>query len=245
MSYFAFGGYTSEQLGLIITRPMIRPTWQPETEFTPIIGRARLNPFTKSYYNNIKLTISAVITDAARDNMRLIYNVLRGYGALRISTAENECVNAYCRLPVPEPQALLMAELPIEFECVPFAYDLTRYGADLTEATSYIEINNRGTVFTDPEIRFCPNKTSTVFDCNGKTITVTTPQAIVTANYSTDYSVTLDCDGEIAYYTTPAGANIGCTELTNGSFPRLNSGRNVIKHNGITEGTMLYYERYY
>ena len=245
MSTFSFGGYTSEQLGLIVTRPIIRPTWQPETEFTPIIGRVRLNPFTKSYYNNTRITISAVITDAARDNMRLIYQVLRGYGALTISTATDECVNAYCRLPVPEAQALLMAELPIEFECEPFAFKETPKSSVITSATTYTLIENEGTVFTDPIINFKPAKTSTVFDVNGKTITVTTPQAIISASYSTNYSMTLDCEGEIAYYTTPDNENIACTELTTGTFPRLSPGESLIKHDGVNYAKITYYERFY
>ena len=117
MSTFTFNSVSSDTLGLIITRPMIRPTWQPETEFTPIIGRPRQNPFTKSWFPNSRISVSAVIADASPANVRTIYDKLKGYGELVISTSPDEYVNAYARLPVPEAQALLMAELPVEFEC--------------------------------------------------------------------------------------------------------------------------------
>ena len=48
MSYFIFNGVNSNTLGLIITQPIIRPTWQPEVEFTAIPGRARQNSYTKT-----------------------------------------------------------------------------------------------------------------------------------------------------------------------------------------------------
>ena len=246
MSSFTFNGVSSDTLGLIITRPIVRPTWRPETEFTPIIGRPRKSPYTKSYYENVKMTVRAVITDTSQENIRDIYNVLRDYHRLFISTSPNEFLNAYCRLPVPEAQALNIAELPIEFECEPFAYkSVVPLRQDITAATNYTEIDNAGTVFSDPEIVFKPSKSATVFDCNAKTITVRTPQAIIDDNYSQDYSVHIDCDGELAYYVTPGDAKIGCTELTSGPFPRLHSGENYIKHDGVNDAFIDYWERFF
>ena len=246
MSSFTFKGVTSDSLGLIITRPMVRPTWAPEVEFTPIIGRPRQNPFTKSWYPNSRLPVQAVIADASTASVRAIYNALRGYGTLVISTAATEYMNAYARLPVPEPQALLMAELPIEFDCEPFAYALTVSEVTITSATSsYAEVPNGGTAFTDPQITYIASVASTNIDCNGVVMTVTTPTEIVNASYPDTYSITLDCEAQLAYYTKPNGDTVACTELTTGLFPRLHAGSNWMKHSGAQSMTVTYRERWF
>lgn len=246
MSTFTFKGVTSDSLGLIITRPMVRPTWAPEVEFTPIIGRPRQNPFTKSWYPNSRLPVQAVIADASTASVRAIYNALRGYGTLVISTAATEYMNAYARLPVPEPQALLMAELPIEFECEPFAYALTDSEVTITSATSsYAEVPNGGTAITDPQITYIASAASTNIDCNGVVMTVTTPTEIVNASYPSTYSITLDCEAQLAYYTKPSGDTVACTELTTGLFPRLHAGSNWMKHSGAQSMTVTYRERWF
>lgn len=245
MSSFTFKGVTSDSLGLIITRPMVRPTWAPEVEFTPIIGRPRQNPFTKSWYPNSRMTVQAVIADASTASVRAIYNALRGYGTLVISTASTEYMNAYARLPVPEPRALLMAELPIEFDCEPFAYALTDTTVTFTSATTnYQEIVNNGTIFADPTITFVASGASTTIDCNGDIITITTPTEIVNAGYPNTYSITLDCDAELAYYTRPSSDVVACTEKTAGPFPRLHTGSNWIKHNGSQSAVLTFRERW-
>lgn len=246
MSTFTYNSVTSDELGLIITNTIVRPTWAPEIEFTPIIGRPRLNPFVKSYYNNERLIVRAVIADAIPAKVRQIYNALRGSGELIISTAPNEFLNVYPHLPVPEAKAIMMAELPIEFECEPFAYALTDSEVTITSATSsYAEVPNGGTAFTDPQITYIASAASTNIDCNGVVMTVTTPTEIVNASYPDTYSITLDCEAQLAYYTKPNGDTVACTELTTGLFPRLHAGTNWMKHSGAQSMTVTYRERWF
>lgn len=245
MSSFTFNGVSSDTLGLIIQSPMIRPTWQQETEFTPIPGRPRQNPYTKTWYENAELTAYAVISDAAAAKLHDIYTALRGYGVLSISTAPSEVLYAYAHLPVPEAKALLMAELPIVFECEPFAYATADTTVNITTANPYSVIDYQGTVFSDPKITFVPSSATTQIACNGKNIIVTTPQEIIGAGYANTYSITLDCEGELAYYTRPSGDKIACTELTKGPFPRLHIGNNYISHSGVQSAALVYRERWY
>ena len=245
MSSFVYNGISSDTLGLIITKPMIRPTWQPETVFTPIPGRPRQNPYTKTYYLNSELTVYAAISDAATAKLHSIYTALQGYGVLSISTAPSEILNVYPHIPVPEAKALLMAEFPIVFDCEPFAYATAEKTVDFTTANPYIRVDNEGSVFCDPQITFTPNAASTDINCNGKNITVTTPQEIIGAGYPNTYSITLDCDGELAYYTRPGGDKVACTQLTRGPFPRLHPADNHIAHSGVQAATISYRERWY
>lgn len=245
MSSFTFNSISSDTLGLIITQPIVRPTWAPEVEFTPIPGRPRQNPYTKTWYENSELNISAVIADASPAKVRSIYNALKGYGVLSISTAPDEFLYAYAHLPVPEAKALLIAELPIIFECEPFAYAVTESTVDFTEANPYKRVDIEGTVFCDPQIVIIPSAATTDVNCNGKVITVKTPQEIIGAGYPNTYSITLDCEGELAYYTRPSGDKVACTELTRGPFPRLHTADNYITHSGCQSAVMQYRERWY
>ena len=245
MSSFTFNGVSSDTLGLIITQPIVRPTWAPEVEFTPIPGRPRQSPYMQTWYQNSDLQIEAVIADASPANVRSIYKALKGYGVLSISTSSQEILYAYAHLPVPEAKALLMAELPIVFECEPFANSVTESTVDFSVANPYKRVDIEGTVFCDPQITFIPNAATTSVNVNGKVITVTTPTEIVNAGYPNTYSITLDCEGELAYYTRPGGDKVACTELTSGPFPRLHTADNYITHSGCASAIMKYRERWY
>lgn len=244
MSSFMFGGVSSDDLGLIIQQPIIRPTWEVETEFTPVPGRPRQMPYSKKWYPNKELTVYAVISDAATAKLHSIYSALQGYGVLSISTAPTEILYAYAHLPIPESKALLMAELPIVFELEPFAYATADKTVDITQTNPYEEVDNEGTVFTDPQIVIVPSAASTHINCNGKGITVTTPTEIVSAGYPATYSITLDCDGELAYYTRPNGDKVACTEKTAGPFPRLHVDDNYFITTTAQSIKCIYRERW-
>lgn len=245
MSHFIFNGINSDDLGLIITQPIIRPTWQPEVEYTPIPGRARQNPYTKTWYQNSELTVYAVISDASTTKLRTIYAALQGYGVLSISTAPTEILYAHVHIPVPESKALLMAALPIVFELDPFAYAATDKTVDFTGVTPYQRVDNDGTVYCDPEITIIASAATTPINCNGKVITVTSPPEIVGAGYLNTYSITLDCNAELAYYTRPGGDKIACTEYTSGPFPRLHINDNYLIAGACISAIIKYRERWY
>ena len=76
-------------------------------------------------------------------------------------------------------------------------------------------------------------------------MTVATPQDIINASYSTSYSLVIDCEGELAYYTKPNGDKVACTQLTHGSFPRLHNGNNYLSVFTVNSATMTVRERWY
>lgn len=246
MSYFIFNGINSDNLGLIITKPMIRPTWSQEVAYTAIPGRARQSQYTQPWYNNAELTASAVIADASPQKVRSIYAALRGSGTLVISTSPYERINvADVRLPVPEAKALLVAELPITFVCEPFAESTEQSTADITTAISIpARVDNNGTQYVDPEITIIPSTSSTDINCNGKVIFVATPTTIVTANYPANAKVVLDCEGQLAYYQIGDGDKIACTQNTQGPFPRLNVGENYFLSTSAQSVILRYRERW-
>lgn len=243
MSSFTFNGISSDDLDIIITKPIVRPTWLPEVEYTPIPGHPRQLPHEKEWYPNKSFIIQACMSDAAPAKVQQIYNTLRGYGTLIISTAEDEVLNVYVEELDPNGVALLMAEFPITFRAEPFAYAAEAKSQSIMGDT--VEVNNTGTAFVDPLITFIASQATTTVTCNNVDMIVSTPSEIVDANYSSDYSITLDCEGELAYFTRPNGDKVSCTQNTKGPFARLHNGENYFTVQNVQAASIVYRERWY
>lgn len=243
MSHFIFNSINSNDLGLIITKPIVRPTWVPEVEYISLPGRPRQLPYQKTWYPNKELTVQAVLSDASPAKVRDVYDKIRGYGVLNISTAPHEYLNAYVQDLDPDGVALLMAEFPITFNLEPFAYSDTATEYNVANDDVIVEYN--GTAFCDPQIVIHPSTTTTTINCNNCVMAVATPQDIINASYSTSYSLVIDCEGELAYYTKPNGDKVACTQLTHGSFPRLHNGNNYLSVFTVNSATMTVRERWY
>ena len=243
MSSFTFNGVSSDTLGLIITKPIVRPTWIPETEFTPVPGRPRQIPHTKEWYPNIPFTIQACISDASPAKVQAIYKTLRGYGTLIISTSPDEQLNVYVEELDPDCQAIMMAEFPITFRVEPFAYATEPKSQSIKGDT--VEVNNTGTAFVDPLITIIASQATTTVTCNGVDMIVTTPQEIVDASYPDTYSIVLDCEGELAYYIKPNNEKVACTQCTKGPFARLHEGKNYFTVENVQSAALTMIERWY
>lgn len=246
MSYFIFNGVNSNSLGLMVTKPIVRPTWSQEVSYTPIPGRARQSPYMQPWYGNTDLPISAVISDTSPQKVHDIYSALRGGGTLVISTSPQERINiADVRLPTPDAKTLSMAEMTITFVCEPFAESVTQSTVDITNATSIpARADNGGTMYVDPEVMIVPSAARTDVNCNGKVIFVTTPTAIVSASYPANAKIVLDCDAQQAYYQIGDGDKISCTQNTQGPFPRLNVGENYFLTTTARSVVLRYRERW-
>lgn len=150
MSYFIFNGYDSRELGLIVTETPFRPSWSETTDDISIPGRAENIRVPTEHYDNQDLTINTVISDTA--NIRDIYAKLQGSGRLILSTNPNEYLNVRVRALIPQGVALDMAELPVTFDCSPFAYKILPTTVEI--GTSYTEVDNVSSVYSAPIIKF-------------------------------------------------------------------------------------------
>ena len=162
MSYFIFNETNSNDLGMIVRKPIIRPTWGNEYAEMALAGGMRKVMQQSKYYENSSITIDTYVHDASPENIRNIYSKLQGEGKLWVSTVPDEVMDVIIRPIVPEAVALLSAEIPINVTCLPFAYAVSPTTGDLTNATSYEEVVNEGTMFSAPEIRFVPTGESAV-----------------------------------------------------------------------------------
>lgn len=156
MSYFIFNDVDSRDIGLILPNTPFRPSWTEDVEEINIPGRAEkiLNP--NGIYNNQLLSFDAIIADTSYINT--IYQTLHGEGKIILSTAPDEYINCRVQDLIPKGVALDMAEIPLSFDCFPFAYStnptVTSIGTDLTE------IENTSNVYSAPIIKIKVRKAS-------------------------------------------------------------------------------------
>lgn len=116
-----------------------------------------------------------------------------------------------------------------EFECKvefdPFAYSVAQKIIDLTNATSYIEVQNSGSLMAEPIITFTPSESESVtIDTNGLILNIDIPQEAET--------IVIDSSLLIIYYITSTNEKVNLMPQTVGDLPLLNIGKNYIKHSG-------------
>lgn len=227
MSRFIFNGHDSEDLGIMIRKPIVRPTWGNEYAEAALVGGLRKLMQKSNYYDNASLTIEAYVHEATQEKMRRIYSVLNGEGKLWISTAPEEYIDVIMSPLIPEAVALLSAELPINMTCLPFAYAVSPTELDLTEATDYMTVPNAGTMYSAPEIRFVPTAEQVTVNVNGKDFVVSG----LAEQVSNQNTVVIDCDLEVVYYIQ-SNQKIDITYKSKYNFPLLHTGDNYIKHDG-------------
>ena len=122
MSSFIFNGFSSKELGLIITKPVFRPSWAEEVDEITIPGKTQKLRIHTGVYGSQSFTIETAIPEATPENVRRIYQALCGSGRLVLSSNPSEYLNVDVEPLVPQAIALCMAELPISFTALPFAY---------------------------------------------------------------------------------------------------------------------------
>jgi phage-related protein len=160
MSYFLFNNTDSRDLGLILPHTPFRPSWVQQIDEISIPGRAEIIKNPSGIYSNQQFTIDAVISDSSKINQ--IYNTLTGEGKLILSTNPNEYMNVRVEPLIPSGVALDMAEIPITFDCYPFAYSINP--SVTTIGNTYTEVTNNSSIYSAPIIEIEMNKVaSTVF----------------------------------------------------------------------------------
>ena len=232
MSYFIFNDADSRELGLMITKPVIRPTWGREvSEYKRSGGFTNLLQACDTY-ENAQLTIYTAFTGATPAAVRALYQAVSGFGRLWLSSAPTEYMNVYSAPLVPEPVALAMAEIPLTFTVLPFAYAVEPTVQDITSATSNTEVENAGTVFSEPEIRFTATGTEVSIYTNNEQFRVELPEEVQ------GVEVIVDCAAQVAYYVS-GGSKVAINQHTYGEYPLLHVGTNVIRHAGTISAASI------
>lgn len=230
MGYIIFNGYNSSD-DLIITRPLIRPTWGAEVNEITRPGAPRKIIQVSGSYASEPMTIEAALFEATPERVHRVYQALSGYGQLVLSSAPNEILTAYLRPIVPEAVALQTAVIALTATLQPFAY-----AAEPTTATlgvAYSVIVNPGTVWSAPEIRFTPSAAGEVaLDINGQSFIVNVPAELA------GKEIIVDSDVQVTYYEQD-GAKVAVSQHTKNNYPLLHTGSNVARYTGSVTGDVI------
>lgn len=229
MGYIIFNGWNSSD-DLIITRPLIRPTWGAEvTEITRPGAPRKIMQVSESYANE-QMNIEAALFDATPERVRRVYQALSGNGQLVLSSATDEILTAYLRPIIPEAVALQTAAFALSAALQPFAYAAEPTVG--TIGTVYGIVDNDGTVWSAPEIRFTPSAAGEVWiNTNGLAFCVTVPAELV------DKEIIVDSDVQVTYYED-SGVKTSVNQITKGGYPLLRTGGNAMKYSGSITGDM-------
>ncbi|MBP5378640.1 MAG: hypothetical protein J6Y64_03775 [Ruminococcus sp.] len=250
MSFFIFNDVNNVELGLIITKPIVRPTWSEQINSESIPGRASYHRRLTGNYADATLHINtALMDDATPNTLRNIYQKLQGEGVMVIGNdiadlddeekAPIEYMNVCINTIVPEAVALMAAEIPLRVTCYPFAYAIEPTVLDIKNNTFVSDqeqhpayVTNNYSVFWEPviEYRLATIEDEVAFDVGGSWFNVKTPDVIKNAIDPTRYKIVIDSENRICYYVRPDGVKVSCTQNTSGKFPLLRVGVSEIMH---------------
>ena len=238
MSSFIFNGHNSDDLGLMVTQPIIRPSWAAEYNELTAAGGIRKVMQRMNTFGNASFSIETYLDDASQDNIRRIFGAISGSGKLVVSTAPDEYLDVIISTISPVPVAFLAAEISVQLTARPFAYAVSPTIVDLTGAASYAEIENKGTVFSAPEIRLKGSGDVTI-NVNGADFIIKIPSDL------NSKEIIIDCDSQVAYYMD-GNSMISVTHRTYNNFPLLHEGKNYMKYTGtVSEMKCNVRERWY
>lgn len=235
MSYFIFNDFNSED-HLIITQPVVRPSWARKVSEVAAGSVSKIIQLSRTYENS-PLEISTVITETS--SIKDIYSKLRGYGKLVLSSAPDEYINAVANILQPVAVAQDIAELDVSFVLLPFAYAVNP--TIVTFADAPTEVNNSGSVFSAPVIKFTPSAAgeATIW-VNGAAFIVKIPE------YLSGKEIVIDCDAEITYYVDASGIKVSINQLTYNDYPLLHEGTNYVNYTGaVSSAEINVRERWY
>lgn len=238
MSSFIFNNVSSDELGLIVTEPVVRPSWAFENAEIKRPGSASNLIVHGENYGNANMVIQTAVPEADTQTVRNIYAHLRGLGRLQISTAPQEYLMAVPEMLIPEAVAIAMCRLPLSFTLLPFARAVSPTVITLDYAGIFTQIDNSGTVYSEPEIRF---------RAAGEAVEITTNDDVFRMEFNSESlgkEIIIDCEAQVAYYVS-GNDRITLTQYTFGSFPLLHTGANFVRFTGVSEITLNLRERWF
>ena len=240
MSYFIFNDVSSLDLGIIVTEPVIRPTWGKEILEIETAGSAVKFMQEKSNYKNSEFVIKTAVSDddpiAVRNKIRSIYSVLNGFGKLWLSDSPEEYLNVIIQPIVPETKAFVLAEIPIYVTCQPFAYAVMPTVVEFSAET--VEVPNNGTVFSYPEIKFTPTSDDVTITINGVDFMIKDLSSVGDISLI-GKEVTVDSENHVTYFIGSDGLKWAINDHTFNDYPRLHTGMNYISHNGNAQNAEI------
>lgn len=243
MSYFVFNSVSSENLGLIVLERVARPSWACDVTEYEIAGNPTPVLIPKDTFQNAELVIrTALVHKGDFSALRRAFAVLNGFGTLTLSDYPDEYMNVFLKPIVPETKALYTSELPIYATVRPFAYAVNPTVQAVTASST--EVNNVGTVFSAPEIRFIPTSDNVIVTVNNVDFSVENLSQVGTQSLI-GKEVVIDSEAHVTYFVGEDGRKWSVNDHTFNDYPRLHTGLNYVRHNGnVSEMSINVRERW-
>lgn len=222
--YIIFGDIDTRNYKVGIYGDQLASAPERDKEHISVPGRNGDLTIDNGRYNNITVSYKAWLIDEYNSNIRGLRNALlskRGYQRLEDTINPNEYRMAQAiPFEVDEVGVLRAGEFTMQFYCMPQRF--------LKEGEQPVEITASGSIFNQYDTTALP--LIRAYGTGTFTIGSVTIQ-ITTANGYTD----IDCELQEAYKDTMATNCNGNIVLTNGKFPELLPGSNVVSMSGITK----------
>lgn len=227
-NYFTFNGISSKDLNIVVTKPVIRPSWELERTEVTIPNKSKKMFVDSKTYANAEMTIETFVRFKELSELHKIYSTFTGKGILWLSTAKNEYINAIAHCPAPEAIAVNSGLFQLKFTLIPFAYAVNPTIVEINTQNSYKQVNNGGTLYSEPLISFVSLANQDIkINVNGADFTVTHPDSC-----TFDSTIFIDCEEQIVYFQRPEGTLHTCMQYTTGDLPLLHTGENYVKYSG-------------
>lgn len=230
MSYFLFNDINSDELGLMVTSPPVRPTWELDSQEFTLAGRSVKYVQKSRTYGNQTMTIETFLDDISPETLRKVYNTFQGDGRLWLSSSPAEYLEVIAHPPDIKSVAYLAGECSLKFTVKPFARAVKPTIVGITSENSYIQVVNNGTVFSEPEISFRPQTQKTIINVNGADFIVNTPDGC-----SYESTIFINCEEQIVCFRRPEGSVRTCMQYTENDLPLLHTGDNYIRYSGAVQ----------
>lgn len=229
MSYFIYNGQDSRDYGILEHTPM-PPSAQKIVQYQQAGNRATKIATISETYDNI--TLSCTLGLKSRDNLRSAVAWLQGSGVLTFSDEPDKYYKVMDVVRRSERLSARFGKIALDFIALPFAYALEPTVQDITSATANTAVENTGTVFAEPEIRFTATGAEVSIYTNNEQFRVELPAEVQ------GVEVIVDCEAQVVYYVSGSD-KISITQHSFGEFPLLHVGTNYIKHTGAISAASI------
>lgn len=232
MSYFLYNGVDSREFGILEGVPM-PPSNDEIVKTVETAGHTSDAYYTTGRYDNKDVPVVLGIKDKSK--LRALYSWLTTTGSLIFSAEPDKYYKVIKVTKTPERMSVRFGKVSITFTVEPFAYAISPTQVNLTDATSYVTVENTGTMYSAPEISFVPTNETVKVNVNGKDFEVSG----LSEQVSGQNTVVIDCDLEVVYYIQN-DQKIDITYKSKYNFPLLHTGENYVKHDGTVASMALF-----
>lgn len=228
MSYFIFNNVDSRTFGILKRCPFVNKSQKAVTPVAVPDNPVKLYPTTK---NREEIVIPCILGIKSRADLRSIYAWLDDTGVLSFSDEPDKYYIVQKTATSSEYISRKFGEIEVTFTCQPFAYAVSPIVLDITSATSYVEVENSGTIFSAPEIRFVPAGDDVTIYLNGAEFSVKNLSAVGTQSLI-GREVIIDSEAYVTYFFGDDGLKWQIGDHTYGDYLFLHTGTNYIMHGG-------------